>query len=147
VTGSTLIDRFGSPTAVFEASSHSLESAGLKDETIEVIKSAEPREKAAREIEELRRVGGEPVILTDERYPSLLRETYDPPIVIYCRGDFVRALSQPVVAIVGARRWSTYCRNVAEKLSRELAERGITIVSGLARGIDSAAHRGALEGG
>jgi DNA processing protein len=146
-TAAMLIDRFGSPTSVFESSSHSLESAGLRRETIEAIKSSEPQEKAAREIQELARLCGEALILTDERYPALLRETYDPPIVIYCLGAFEAAFSQPVVAIVGSRRCSTYGRNVAEKLSRELAERGVTVVSGLARGIDSAAHRGALDGG
>lgn len=141
-----LIDRFGSPGAVFESSAHSLESAGLRRDTIDAIKSSEPREKAIREIEELARLGGEALILADERYPALLRETYDPPIVIYCLGDVASAFSQPAIAIVGSRRCSTYGRNVAEKLSRELAERGVTIVSGLARGIDSAAHRGALDG-
>lgn len=145
-TAAMLIDRFGSPTSVFETSGHALESAGLKRETVEVIKSAETREKAAHEIEELARLGGKALTLTDERYPQLLRETYDPPIVIYCLGDLTAALSQPAIAIVGSRRCSTYGRNVAEKLSRELAERGVTVVSGLARGIDSAAHRGALEG-
>jgi len=146
-TAATLIDRFGSPTSVFEASSPALESAGLRRETIEALKSGEPREKAAREIEGLSRLSAEALILTDARYPALLRETYDPPIVIYCLGAFETACSQPVVAIVGSRRCSTYGRNVAEKISRELAERGVTIVSGLARGIDSAAHRGALDGG
>jgi DNA processing protein len=145
-TAAVLIDRFGSPAAVFESSSHSLESAGLRRETIDAIKSSEPREKAAREIEELVRLDGEALTLASERYPKLLRETYDPPIVIYCLGDVASAFSQPAIAIVGSRRCSTYGRNVAEKLSRDLAERGVTIVSGLARGIDSAAHRGALDG-
>ena len=145
-TAAMLIDRLGSPASVFEASSHALESTGLKRETIEAIKSAETREKAAHEIDELARLGGEALTLTDERYPKLLRETYDPPIVIYCLGNLTAVFSQPVIAIVGSRRCSTYGRNVAEKLSRELAERGVTIVSGLARGIDSAAHRGALDG-
>jgi DNA processing protein len=145
-TAAVLIDQFGSPAAVFEASGHSLEMAGLRRETIDEIKSAEPRDKALREIAELARLGGGALILTDERYPSLLRETYDPPIVIYCLGDIDSALLQPAIAIVGSRRCSTYGRNVAEKLSRELSERGVTVVSGLARGIDSAAHRGALEG-
>lgn len=146
-TAAMLIDRFGSPASIFDAGAHSLESAGLRRETIEAIKSSEPREKATREIEQLGGLGGEALILNDERYSALLRETYDPPIVIYCMGAFATALSQPAVAIVGSRRCSTYGRNVAEKLSRELAERGVTIVSGLARGIDSAAHRGALDGG
>jgi DNA processing protein len=145
-TAAVLIDRFGSPGVVFETSAQSLEATGLRPDAIDAIKSSEPREKAVREIEELERVRGQALILTDERYPALLRETYDPPIVIYCLGDVASAVSQPAVAIVGSRRCSTYGRNVAEKLSRELAERGVTIVSGLARGIDSAAHRGALEG-
>jgi DNA processing protein len=145
-TAAVLIDQFGSPAAVFESSTHSLQLAGLRTETIDAIKNSELRQKAESEIAELSRLGGQALILTDERYPSLLRETYDPPIVIYCLGDIASALSQPAIAIVGSRRCSTYGRNIAEKVSRELSERGITVVSGLARGIDSAAHRGALEG-
>ncbi|HSE98345.1 MAG TPA: DNA-processing protein DprA, partial [Blastocatellia bacterium] len=76
----------------------------------------------------------------------LLRETYDPPIVLFVRGDIDCALGQPAVAVVGSRHCSTYGKNVAEKIARELAERGVTIVSGLARGIDAAAHKGALSG-
>lgn len=145
-TAAVLIDRFGSPTAVFESNAQTLESVALGPDTIDAIKNSKLREKAENEIAEVARLGGEVLILTDERYPSLLRETYDPPIVIYCVGDVDLALSQPAIAIVGSRRCSTYGRNVAEKLSRELAERGVTVVSGLARGVDSAAHRGALEG-
>ncbi len=145
-TAAMLIDRFGTPASALDATAPALEAAGLKRDTIEAIKSPEPREKAAREIEELARIGGEALTLSDDRYPSLLRETYDPPIVIYCFGNLATAFAQPAIAIVGSRRCSTYGRNVAEKLSRELAERGVTIVSGLARGIDSAAHRGAVEG-
>jgi DNA processing protein len=145
-TAAMLIDRFGTPASALDATAQALEAAGLNRDTIEAIKSPEPREKAAREIEELARIGGEALMLCDDRYPRLLRETYDPPIVIYCLGDLAAAFAQPAIAIVGSRRCSTYGRNVAEKLSRELAERGVTIVSGLARGIDSAAHRGAIEG-
>jgi DNA processing protein len=145
-TAALLIDRFGSPEAVFGATAHSLELAGLRGETIEAIKSSEVLEKAEREIEGITRLGGEALKLSDRRYPALLRETYDPPIVVYCLGEATSAFAQPGVAVVGSRRCSSYGRNVAEKLSRELAERGVTIVSGLARGIDSAAHRGALDG-
>jgi len=80
-TAATLIDRFGSPAAVFEASVQSLEQAGLRRDTIEVIKSAEPRERARHESEELERLGGEGLILSDDRYPALLRETYDLPLL------------------------------------------------------------------
>ncbi len=79
--------------------------------------------------------------------PSLLREIYDPPITLYVKGAWAECLEQPCVAIVGSRRCSTYGQNAALMLARDLAQRGVTIVSGFARGIDAAAHRGALEGG
>ena len=145
-TAAQLIERFGSPSASMNVSRASLAAAGLKADSIEALKSIEPRERAKRDLQELARLGAEVLVLSDPRYPMLLRETYDPPIVLYSLGDIEGALAQPAVAIVGSRRCSTYGRNIAEKLSRELAERGVTIISGLARGIDSAAHRGALEG-
>jgi len=145
-TAAVLIDRFGSPAAVFESSSHSLESAGLRRETIDAIKSSEPREKAAREIEELVRLDGEALTLASERYPKLLRETYDPPIVIYCLGDVASAFSQPAIAIVGSRRCSTYGRNVAEKLSRDSQSAASPSCRDSLAEFDSAAHRGALDG-
>ncbi|MGA9769153.1 MAG: DNA-processing protein DprA [Blastocatellia bacterium] len=146
-TAALLIDRFGSPAACFAQSVSALESFGLKRDTIAAMKSAGPREQASKQLEELDRVGADVLTLTDPRYPDLLRETYDPPIVLYAKGDFDRAMSQPSIAVIGSRHCSTYGRNVAEMLARELAQRGITIISGLARGIDSAAHRSAIEGG
>ena len=145
-TAAELIERFGSPAASMNASAASLEAAGLRADSIDALKSSEPRKRAERDLEELATLGGEVLVLADPRYPALLRETYDPPIVLYALGDINGALAQPAVALVGSRRCSTYGRNIAEKLSRELAERGVTVISGLARGIDSAAHRGALEG-
>jgi DNA processing protein len=145
-TAAALIARFGSPAACFEASRAQLESAGLRRESIEALQRGDVREQAAAELRMLEAIGGDALTLNDARYPALLRETFDPPIVLYARGDIARALAQPAIAVVGSRHCSTYGRNVAEKLARELAERGITIVSGLARGIDSAAHQGALDG-
>ena len=146
-TAALLLEKFGSPSGCFAASKRALESFGIKPEIIEELKSDEPRERAARELEALRRMGAAVLALSDPSYPDLLRETYDPPIVLYCLGDPARAFAQPSVAIVGSRHCSTYGRNVSGMLGRELGERGVTIVSGLARGIDTAAHRGALEGG
>lgn len=146
-TAALLLDRFGSPAACFDASASALESVGLKRDTIAAMKSAGPREQASRQLEELDRLGADVLTLGSPRYPEILRETYDPPIVLYAKGDVERAMSQPALAVVGSRHCSTYGRNVAEMLSRELAQRGITIISGLARGIDSAAHRSAIEGG
>jgi DNA processing protein len=145
-TAATLIDHFGSPAGCFAASRQMLESAGLRRDVIDALKGGDARERAADQLRGLEAAGGEVITLADARYPSLLRETFDPPIVLYGKGDVARAFAQPAIAVVGSRHCSTYGRNVAEMLARELAERGITIVSGLARGIDSAAHKGALDG-
>lgn len=145
-TAATLVERFGSPSACFEASPSSLESAGLRRPSIEALKTGDMREQAARQLRMLEAMGAEAITLADARYPRLLRETFDPPVVLYAKGDIAGALGQPALAVVGSRHCSTYGRNVAEMLARELAERGITIISGLARGIDAAAHQGALDG-
>ncbi len=85
----------------------------------------------------------EPVAWSDERYPTALRAIFDPPPLIWLRGNS-NALGGVSVGIVGSRRASVYGLQVAEQLSHELATYGITVVSGLARGADAAAHRGAL---
>src|SRR5437763_4255094 len=93
-------------------------------------------------------MGGAGVLVSDDgSYPQLLREIPDPPITLYVRGRWQECLEAPSVGVVGSRRCSTYGQNVAVMLARELASRGVTIISGLARGIDAAAHRGALEAG
>lgn len=145
-TAANLLDKFGSPAACFNATITTLEFAGIKREVIDQLKSIEPRLCAEEVLKKVEELGGSVLTLDDESYPSLLRETYDPPIVLYCKGNAEAALRRPTLAIVGSRRCSTYGRNVAEMLGRELAARGVTIVSGLARGIDSYAHRGALDG-
>jgi DNA processing protein len=140
-----LIDRFGAPAQVFAASRLSLEKEGLKPETVQELHDSEILEKANAEIERLERLGAVVITLEDEDYPPLLREIYDPPIALYVRGDLKKACARPCLAVVGSRRSSTYGVNAALSLSRDLAQNGLTIVSGLARGIDAAAHRGALE--
>jgi DNA processing protein len=144
-TANQLIDRFGSPAQVFAASRLSLEKEGLKPETVQELHDSEILEKANAEIERLERLGAVVITLEDEDYPPLLREIYDPPIALYVRGDLKEACARPCLAVVGSRRSSTYGVNAALSLSRDLAQNGLTIVSGLARGIDAAAHQGALE--
>lgn len=144
-TAAMLIDRFGSAEECFRASKSELEATGLRRESIDSLRNADISDRADRELDELARIGGEVIPVTDSRYPALLRETYDPPLLLYTLGDLEDALAQPAVAIVGSRRCSTYGKNVAEMLARQLAERGVTIISGLARGIDTSAHRGALD--
>jgi DNA processing protein len=146
-TANQLIDRFGSPAGVFAASRLALEKEGLKPETIQELHDSEILDKAGAEIERLEALGARVVTLEDEEYPPLLREIHDPPIALYARGDLKRAVDQPCLAVVGSRRCSTYGLNAAQSLSRDLAANGLTIISGMARGIDAAAHRGALEAG
>jgi DNA processing protein len=144
-TANQLIDRFGSPAQVFAASRLSLEREGLKAETIQELRDSEILEKANAEIERLEQLGASVLTLEDPDYPPLLREIHDPPIALYMRGDLKSACARPCLAVVGSRRCSTYGLNAAQSLSRDLAANGLTIVSGMARGIDAASHRGALD--
>ena len=146
-TANLLLDHFGTPANIFAASRNTLAAEGLKPETIAQLHDTEILDKAQAEIERLEALGAEVFTLADEGYPQLLREIYDPPIALYVKGDLTTALSQPGIAVVGSRRCSTYGTNAANFLARELALHGVTIISGLARGIDGAAHRGVLEVG
>ena len=146
-TANQLLDRFGTPAQVFSAPRLSLEREGLTPETIQELHDSEILDKANAEIERLEALDARVVTREDEVYPPLLREIHDPPIALYVRGDLEAACRRPCVALVGSRRCSTYGTNAAQALARELAANGITIVSGLARGIDGASHRGALEAG
>jgi DNA processing protein len=141
-----LLERFGSAEAVYRAPRVELERLRLLPEAVDSIIAQDVHDKAAAEIENVRALGGDILILDDGVYPSLLREIYDPPITLYVKGAWAECLEQPCVAIVGSRRCSTYGLNAASMLARDLAQRGVTIVSGFARGIDAAAHRGAIEG-
>ena len=102
-------------------------------------------QEAAREaLESGRRLKLEPLALFDSRYPPLLACTFNPPPVLWARGD-ISLLERPAVAVVGSRAASPYAQQVGARLGAELAERGIAVASGLARGVDSAAHRGCLK--
>lgn len=138
-----LLERFGSAASVFGALRAELERLRLRPETIESIAGRTCHERAEQEIERVRALGGDVLVLDDGNYPALLREIPDPPIVLSVKGEWEACANAPCVAIVGSRRCSTYGQNVAEMLARDLAARGVTIVSGLARGIDAAAHKGA----
>jgi len=142
-----LLERFGSADAVFHARRTELELLRIRPETIESIIKREFDEKADQELERVKGLGSDILILDDGSYPSCLREIADPPITLYVRGDWQGCFDLPGVAVIGSRMCSTYGENAAEMLSRDLASRGICIISGLARGIDTAAHKGAMRGG
>ena len=142
-----LLDRFKTPEAVFQAPLKDLiQIEGLGERVAGEIRKG-PLEKAIkREFALLEKVGGTIVTLRDEAYPKRLKDIYDPPALLYVRGE-LRGEDELAVAIVGSRKTSPYGRWFTEKISRDLAGQGVTIVSGLARGIDSVAHKGALDGG
>ncbi len=141
-----LLERFGSADAVFHGRRTELESLRLKPETVDSILKREFHERATTELQRVKDLGGDILLLDDGSYPALLREIDDPPMVLYVRGDWQACFDLPGVAVIGSRTCSTYGQNAAEMLARDLGSRGLTIVSGLARGIDTAAHRGAMRG-
>lgn len=141
-----IVEHFPNLADAFKARRGEFIALGIEKERAEALSSSKLLDRASREIERLERKGYCILTVEDVDYPEYLREAFDPPFVLYCAGK-VEALKGPAVSVVGARKPSPYGRAVAEKLARELASRGIVIVSGLARGIDSIAHWGALEGG
>ncbi len=141
-----LIRRLGNPQRIFHASVSELESCGLRAGVAQSIVSGVPFEEAAAEMEKIQAAGVEVVTLQDERYPDLLKEIYDPPILLYVRGR-TELLRSYKIAVVGSRRPSPYGTAVAAKLGGELAQAGLVIASGMARGVDTAAHQGALRVG
>ena len=140
-----LIGHFGSPKAVYMASLTELEGSGLSAAVCQAIFAQAGLKEAEKEIEAATKAGCQLLNHGSADYPPLLRQIPDPPLILYVKGD-VQALSRHCLAVVGSRRPSTYGLQVARRLARDLAERNLVIVSGLARGIDSAAHHGALEG-
>ena len=142
-----LLDRFKTPETVFRAPMKEL----LKIEGLGVKVAGEiqrgPLEKVVRrELSLLNEVGGKIITLKDDDYPKRLKDIYDPPALLYVRGE-LRNEDELAIAIVGSRKTSPYGRWFTEKIAQDLAYHKVTVVSGIARGIDSVAHRGALQGG
>lgn len=144
----SLVRRFGSPQAVYAASLTDLESCGTPARVARDIFAQKGRAEAEKEINSAGKQGVRVIAPSTEDYPPLLRQIADPPLVLYTRGEASRlSYHAHAVAMVGTRRPSAYGSSVAHRLAGDLAQRQVVIVSGLARGIDSASHRGALEAG
>lgn len=142
-----LLAKFGDPAGVLAACQSELrETPGVGSKLAARIAAAREEVDAEGEIELCRRAGVDIISEADELYPPALREIPDPPGVLFVRGA-LRPQDQLAIAIVGTRHASTYGRTQAERLAGSLARAGLTVVSGLARGIDGAAHRGALAAG
>ena len=142
------LERFNTPEAVFRAPKKELFNVeGIGEKVVEAILSGPPEKRVKREFNLLKEVGGTLLTLKDAAYPRRLRDIYDPPPLLYLRGE-LKKQDDFALSIVGSRRTSPYGRGITEKISRDLVRSGITIVSGMARGIDAVAHWGALsEGG
>lgn len=142
-----LIDRFGSPTAVLNSAMSDLrEVQGIGPKLAKSIAAAREEIDAQREIDVCREKGVAIVTQDDAIYPRALAEIPDPPGVLFVRGE-IKPQDAIGIAIVGSRHATTYGTTIAERLASSLARAGVTVVSGLARGIDAAAHRGALNAG
>jgi DNA processing protein len=139
-----LLTAFGSPEKVLQASAAEIAAVeGVRSTVAGAIKSHDYRRAAEAESAALLRCGASVVTLADADYPPLLKEIPDPPPYLYLHGSL--PASRTAIAVVGSRRASEYGISIATRLARELAEQGITIVSGLAQGVDAAAHRAALQ--
>ena len=141
-----LTEHFGSAESVFRASLTELEACGLHAAAAQAIATGKSAALAQDELGKAAQAGARILTLSDPAYPPLLRQIYDPPVVLYVRGN-VDALSAPGIAVVGTRHPTPYGVGMAERLSCDLAGNlGLVIISGMARGVDTAAHRGALMG-
>ncbi|MGB9772932.1 MAG: DNA-processing protein DprA [Bacteroidota bacterium] len=141
-----LVSHFGDPESVLRASAKELTQVdGINRKLASLIVHHEPNTQFVEEqLSRINKTNGKIVTFWDKEYPPLLKKIFDPPAILFMRGN-LQQRDTHAIAIVGTRRPSSYGETMAEKFSRELASLGITIVSGLALGIDSIAHAAALK--
>ncbi|NYF90300.1 DNA-processing protein DprA [Tunturiibacter empetritectus] len=140
------MNRLGAAERVLEASLTELEGAGMPAQSAQFVFEGKAKAAAEEELKRVAEAGGSLLTPEEEAYPERLREIYDPPSALWIRGD-VSLLARPGIAVVGTRQPSPYGAGMAELLSRDLANRRMVILSGMARGVDTAAHKGAIEAG
>ena len=138
-----VIEFFGGVQALFRASLTELEAAGLRAVSAQSLGTGRSMELAQDELGKAAAAGAQIVSLDDPRYPAQLKQIYDPPLILYVRGNDA-VISQPGIALVGTRHPTPYGSGMSERLACDLAARGLVIFSGMARGIDTAGHRGAI---
>jgi DNA processing protein len=147
VTFKRLLAELGTPDTVLGASETRLQEIhGVGPKIARAISGFDAGDKVELELEKADKIGADIIILDDARYPALLREIYTPPLVLYVKGD-INALPELNIAVVGTRLVSEYGKKATRYLVKGLAESGCGIVSGLARGIDTEAHKAALKAG
>ncbi|MBT0666258.1 DNA-processing protein DprA [Geobacter pelophilus] len=146
VTFRRLVAHFGSPKMVLESSAATLTASKTVSRAVaQAITSHNYRSFAEKEAAAVEKLGIKLITFQSELYPPLLLEIPDPPPYLYLKGSLEQC--EPAIAIVGSRSATSYGLQAANRLATELAEQGVTVVSGMARGIDTAAHKGALAGG
>jgi len=143
--GRRLVEFFGSVNAVFQASLTELEATGIQATSAQSLGTGRSLELAQDELAQAAAAGVKVISIDDPSYPSQLKQIYDPPLILYVRGNDA-VISQAGIALVGTRHPTPYGLGMAERLSCDLAARGLVIFSGMARGVDTAGHRGALAG-
>ncbi len=137
------VDRTGAAARILEMRLTELEGLQFPAGSVQFIADGRARGAANQQLEELVKTGGSFLTYTDEAYPERLREIFDPPPLLWLRGN-AKLLAEPSIAVVGTRHPTPYGSGMAEMLSRDLAHRGLLILSGMARGIDTCAHKGAI---
>ncbi len=143
---SQLLQHYKSPAAIFRSSLSELASLGVSGAVAQSITSGCTFDDAASQHQAALAGGVTLVPMLDPRYPERLRQIYDPPPLLFARGR-VELLETVMIGIVGTRRPTAYGTAAANKLARELAQAGLTVASGMARGVDTAAHKGVLDAG
>jgi DNA processing protein len=136
--------RLGASPRLFEASLTELEALAMPARAAQFVHDGRARAAAEDEAKRVAEAGGTFITREDAAYPARLLEIYDPPAVLWIRGD-AALLARPGIAVVGTRQPTPYGVGMAEMLSRDLGNRGLAILSGMARGVDTAAHQGACE--
>jgi predicted Rossmann fold nucleotide-binding protein DprA/Smf involved in DNA uptake len=139
-----LVEHFGSPENVFSAALTALEETGIQAVSAQSIVIGKSTELAREELARASAAGVSLVSVEDPSYPPRLKEIYDPPLILYVRGP-TELLTKPGLAVVGTRHPTPYGSGMAERLACDLAAQGLVIISGMARGVDTAGHRGAIS--
>ncbi len=141
-----LESHFGTLENAWSASRSELRAAGMDSKTVDAVAAGRVEIDPDGEMERMAEAGIYAVTWNDSRYPPRLKETGDPPPVLFLRGEILPQ-DEKAVAVVGTRKATTYGKDAAQSLTAELARQGVTIISGLARGIDAVSHRAALDAG
>jgi DNA processing protein len=139
-----LVEHFGSAEAVLRASLTELESTGIQAVSAQSLATGKSAELAREEIAQAAAADIALLSMDDPCYPPRLKEIYDPPLILRVRGN-PEVLTKPGVAMVGTRHPTPYGSGMAERLACDLAAQGLVIISGMARGVDTASHRGAIS--